>query len=267
MAGVLAKLPESQRAQVEAIFNAAEAEGALEVIGTGALAQPEINRKLDEIAKQDRELKDKIDATNELYTKNDTWFRANKAALEEYPTLKSELDRLKAGGGDDDNPPKIDKLTIEETVKRLLGETLDSTLSGRERDYVDVVAFMQDTGFSHHAMFGTPLNMRELTSHPKLGRPVAGQPNRVFSLQDAYDEKYGTQVAEKQKAAHDKVIEDEVQKRLAEERKKFGGHPFPLRDSVQPSVLDTLATKEGSAVHTLDSAVEAYEALQAGRGQ
>lgn len=264
MAGVLAKLPESARAQAEAVFAAAEAEGALEVIGTGALAQPEINRKLDEIAKLNADLKAKQDEANELYTRNDTWYKANVTALKEYPTLKAELDRLKAGGDPDDPPrvPIMDKKTIEETIASLL----DSQLTERERGYVDVVAFMQDKGFAHQQLFGTAPNMRELTSHPKLGKPIIGQPGRVYSLDDAYNEKYGEAVTAKHKEAHDKSIEDEVQKRLAEERKKFTEHPFPLRGGPQPAALDVLETKEGTAAHTVDTAVALYETLQQARG-
>lgn len=269
LAGVIAKLPEAQRAQAEAIFHAAEAEVALEVVGTGALAQPEINRKLDEIAAQDKALKDQLAAATDLYERNDRWYKTNEAALKEYPTLKTELDRLKAGGGGDDDDeakkrvaPGLDKKTIEETITTLL----DQNLADRERGYVDVVAFMQDTGFQHQQMFGAPPNMRELVGNPKLGKPIVGQPGRVFSLQDAYNEKYGAEVTAKQKAVHDKAIEDEVQKRLAEERKTQIGQPFPMRGDASPSVLDVLQTKEGAAAHTLDTAVAAYESLQAGRG-
>ena len=264
MAGVIAKLPEAQRAQAEAIFHAAEAEVALEVVGTGALAQPEINRKLDEIAAQDKDLKDKLAAATSLYEKNDEWYKKNEAALKEYPTLKSEIDRLKAGGGDDDDKnraPIVDKKTIEKTIQAML----DPILSERERGYVDVVAFMQDTGMRHMARFGAPPDMRELVSNPKLGKPIIGQPGRVYSLQDSYNEKYGADVAKKDKEAHDKQIEDEVTKRLAERVKEQGDHPFPLRGAA-PSVLDVLDEKGGPSAHTLDTAVAAYEALQAGKG-
>lgn len=270
LAGVFAKLPESVRSQVETAFNAAEAEAALEVIGTGALAQPEINRKLDEISKQDTELKAQLAAATDLYERNDAWYKKNEAALKEYPTLKSELDRLKAGdngdgdgnGSGDRRPAPVDRKTIEETIASLL----DTQLAERERGYVDVVAFMQDTGASHLKLFGELPAMRELTANPKLGKPILGQPGRVYSLQDAYNEKYGTQIAAKEKEAHDKGIEEEVQKRLAEERKKDVNHPFPLRGGPGPSVLDVLDTKDGAAAHTLDTAVAAYESLQAGRG-
>jgi hypothetical protein len=268
IAGVLAKLPEALRSQAKELFEKPDAKDAVTLLGDSVLARADYSKHMDAIAKRDQELKDQLAAATILYTKNQDWYTKNEAALKEYPTLKSELDRLKAdGGGEDDEdakrrvPPADIKKTIEETIDSLL----DSRLSERERGYVDVVAFMQDTGMRHMARFGQPPDMRELVGNPKLGKPVVGQPGRVFSLQDSYNERYGADVAKKDKEAHDKSIEDEVQKRLTEERAKNNGQPFPLRGTA-PSVLDVLDTKEGAAAHTLDSAVAAYEALQSGRG-
>ncbi|SRR5712691_2282202 len=269
LAGVLAKIPEGPlRTQVKEAFEKAEVKEAVTLIGDGVLARSDYSKHMDAIKTQDGELKERLAAATDLYERNTTWYKNNKAALDEYPTLKSEVTRLKAGGGGDDDddhkekPPVLDKKTIEETVATLL----DQNLADRERGYVDVVAFMQDTGFTHQKLFGEPLVMRELIANPKLGKPIVGQPGRVFSLQDAYNEKYGAQVTAKEKEKHDKSIEDEVQKRLGEERKKLIDQPFPLRGGPGPSVLDVLETKEGSAAHTLDTAVAAYESLQAGRG-
>lgn len=267
LAGVLAKLPESLRPQVKDVFEKAEAKDAVTIIGDSVLARSDYSKNMDALTKQEQALKDQLAAATDLYERNDKWYRSNEAALKEYPTLKAEIDRLKAGGGggNDDDPPKppvLDKKTIEETIATML----DQNLADRERGYVDVVAFMQDTGFQHHQLFGAPVNMRELVANPKLGKPILGQPGRVFSLQDAYNEKYGAEVTAKQKDAHDKSIEAEVQKRLAEERKATIGQPFPMRGDASPSVLDVLSTKDGTAAHTLDTAVAAYESLQAGRG-
>lgn len=267
IAGVLAKIPDGPlRAQAKAAFDDAAAKDAVTLIGDGVLARSDYSKHMDAITAQDREMKDKLGQANDLYEKNAAWYRTNETALKEYPALKAENDRLKAGGGgDDDDKDKggsgMDKKTIEATIASLL----ETQLTERERGYVDVVAFMQDTGFKHHTLFGVPLTMRELIANPKIGKPILGQPGRVYSLQDAYDEKYGADVAKRAKEDHDKAIETEVQKRLTEERTKGGGSPFPLRGQA-PSVLDVLDTKEGSASHTLDTAVAAYESLQAGRG-
>ncbi len=271
---LLAKLPEALRAQVKDAFDKAEAKDAVTLLGDSVLARSDYSRKMDDLRKQDTLLKDQLAAATDLYERNQVWYRTNEGALKEYPTLRAELDRLKAGGGTGGNgngdgdghaPPSAAEL--KKLVEDTLAASLDTTLADRERGYVDVVSFMMDTGEGHRQLFGTPVNMRELTSHPKLGRQIAGQPaGRVFSLQDAYHEKYGEAVLAKQKEAHDTLIEAEVQKRLTEEKKKLIGQPFPLRGEAGPSVLDVLDTKEGPAAHTLDAAVAAYEQLQAGRG-
>lgn len=263
LAGVLAKLPENLRAQAEVAFNASEAESALEVIGTGALAQPEINRRMDELKKQDDDLKAKLTEATTLYERNQDWYTKNSAALKEYPTLKTEYDRLKAGGGGDpdDNPPAhkpVDPAEYRKLAQDVVNE------SGR--DYIGVSAWLAAKAVEHLHQFGEPLPAVELVSNPKLGQPIAGQPGRVFSLDDAYRERYGERVTAREKDIHDKAIEAEVQKRLGEERSKFGSHPFPLRGEVGPSVLDVLSTKDGPAAHTVDTAVDAYERLQAARG-
>jgi hypothetical protein len=87
----------------------------------------------------------------------------------------------------------------------------------------------------------------------------------VFSLPDVYTAKYGERVAAKQKEADEKKFNDEVEKRLTTERTKLAGQPFPLRGDPSPSVLDVLATKDGAASHTLDTAVAEYERLQGAR--
>ena len=106
--------------------------------------------------------------------------------------------------------------------------------------------------------------MTELVANPKLGKPVYGQPGRVYSLQDAYQEKYGERLQAKYKEAEDKRINDEVEKRLGERIKQTTStHPFPLRAESSP--LDVLSTKDGPAAHTLDSAVAEYERLVAAK--
>lgn len=275
IAGVLAKIPdETLRAQAKAAFEATAAKDAVTLIGDGVLARADYSKHMDAITTKDRELKEQLSAANTLYERNDTWYKANEAALKAYPTLKAENDRLKAGGEGETEEEKAERLRrssaggimTKDEIAKLITESLDPLLAERERGYVDVVAFMQDTGMTHLGRFGTAPNMRELIANPKLGKPIVGQPGRVFSLQDAYNEKYGADVAAKDKEAHDKLIEDEVQKRLKQEREQNPGlQAFPLRGQA-PSVLDVLTTKDGSAAHTLDTAVAAYESLQSGRG-
>jgi hypothetical protein len=257
LTGVLAKLPQEQRAQAEAIFNAAEAKDAVILLGDSTLARSDYSRSMDQ-------LREKEQALTDYYTRLDGWYTENKAAL----------DGARAAGGGNghraDPDPTPDpgarpgaggmvSLT-QDDVRRIAADAVNEA----GRDYIAVSAFLATQGARHSHLFGEPLDMTELVANPKLGKPVYGQPGRVYSLQDAYLERYGERIQKKQQEAEDKRINDEVDKRLGEKLKQTSsGHPFPLRQESSP--LDVLTTKEGPAAHTLDSAVAEYERLVAAK--
>jgi hypothetical protein len=256
MAGVLAKLPEEQRAQAKAIFDAAEAKDAVVLLGDGTLARSDYSRSMDT-------LREKEAALNEHYESLNNWYTVNKGALDEAKVLK--------GGGmvtpttpqaqpTTPQAPQASTALTPDDVRRMATEAVNDA----GRDSLQVMAFIANQASRHLALFGEPLDALEIAQNPKLGRPVAGQPGRVFSLQDAYLEKYGERLQAKYQEAEDKRINDEVEKRLVERQKTQTSHPFPLRSESSP--LDVLSTKEGPAAHTLDSAVAEYDRLQAARG-
>jgi hypothetical protein len=264
MAGVLAKLPAEQRAAAEAIFNAAEAKEAVVLIGDGALARSDYSRNMDTLREKEQEL-------TAYYTNLNTWYSDNKAALDAAVAARNGGSTGGTGNGTgtppaggtppaDGKPPAGHAYDPDE-VRRIADEAINAA----GRDYIAVNSFMLTQYGRHVALFGEPLDMTEITSNPKLGRPIAGQPGRIFSLQDAYNERYGERVAAKVKEAEDKRFNDEVEKRLAERIKATSStHPFPLRQEASP--LDVLSTKEGPAAYTVDSAVAEYERLQQARG-
>lgn len=265
VAGVLAKIADPEkRAQAEAILKDPAAKDAVTLLGDGVLARADYSKSMDGLKKQTDDAKAKLDEATTLYERNATWYEQNKAALTEYPSLKAQLAKRGTGGeGDDDeeaerrrreNPPPDPRKIAEEVVNE----------SGRS--YIEVSAWMAGKVAYHSHMFGEPFDPTELLANPKLGKPIAGQPGRVYSLNDAYQEKFGERLAAKEKATHDKLIEDEVQKRLGEERSKLANQPFPLRGGAEPSVLDVLADKNGSAAHTVDTAVAEYDRLSTARG-
>ena len=255
LAGVLAKLPTELQAQARELFGKPEAKDAVLLVGDGALARPAFSKAMDDLKAKETELNAKLTNLN-------GWYTENKAALEEYVTIKPEYDTLKAGGK---TPPPADpnKPTPPVDPRKVVEEVM----SEQGPQYIQIAAWLHDKGQEHRDLFGERLNTQEITSNPKLGRPIAGQPGRVFSLQDAYNEKYGDRVATKQKELTEKSFNDEVEKRLVAERAKLAGQPFPLRGDASPSVLDVLATKDGPAAHTIDSAVAEYERLQSARAQ
>jgi hypothetical protein len=255
LAGVLAKLPPEQRAQAEAIFTAAEAKDAVSLAGDGALARSDYSRSMDS-------LREKEQALNEYYVRLDGWYADNKAAL----------DAVRTNGGGDPTPPQGQPqgqpapaaggnlALTQDDIRRIANDAINEA----GRDYIAVSAFLATQGARHSHLFGEPLDMTELVANPKLGKPVYGQPGRVYSLQDAYLERYGERIQKKQQEAEDKRINDEVDKRLSDRLKQtHSGHPFPLRQESSP--LDVLQTKDGPAQHTLDSAVAEYERLVAAK--
>jgi hypothetical protein len=264
IAGVLAKLPETQRSAAQAIFDAAEAKDAVVLLGDGVLARSDYSKHMDT-------LRDKEVALNQHYETLTSWYDVNKSALEEARDLK-----LRSGGGTphpqptptptpSPSPTPSPDLQSPALSAADVRKLADDAVNEAGRDYVAVSAYIASIAAQHQAMFGEPLNALELVQNPKVGRPIVGQPGRIFSLQDAYLERYGEAVGKKQQEAQDKRFNDEVERRLGERQKQTTSHhPFPLRAESSP--LDVLETKEGPAAHTLDSAVAEYERLQAARG-
>jgi hypothetical protein len=249
LAGVLAKLSPEQQSQAKAIFESAEAKDAVTLIGDSTLARSDYSRSMDQ-------LREKEQALTEYYTKLDGWYTDNKAVLE----------AAQRGGGNGNGgyvAPQPDPThagaggMISATEARRIA---DEAVNEAGRDYIAVTAFLTTQGARHSHLFNEPLDITEIVANPKLGKPVLGQPGRIYSLQDAYNEKYGERLRAKYQEQEDKRINDEVQKRLDERLKQTTStHPFPLRAESSP--LDVLSTKDGTAVHTLDSAVAEYERL------
>lgn len=249
LAGVIAKLPAELQAQAKDLFGKPEAKDAIILVGDGALRQPDYSKAMNDLQTKETELKAKLDNLN-------AWYGDNKAALEEYLVIKPEYDTLKAAPpkpGDPPRPPADPRKVVEEVI----GE--------QGREFVQLSAWLAGKAVEHLHQFGEPLNVMELTADPRLGKPIAGQPGRVFSLPDVYTARYGDRVAAKQKEVDEKKFNDEVERRLAPERAKLVNQPFPLRGDPSPSVLDVLAIKDGPAGHTLDTAVAEYERLQGAR--
>jgi hypothetical protein len=252
LAGVLAKLPTEKRAQAEAIFHGTDVEEALVVIGTGALGQAEINRRFDELKAKETELDQTKAELDELTTKNREWWEEHNAAIKDYMKIKPEYDKLSKGNGNPNPNPNPDPPKAGMTK-----EELDNYLGERERGQVAVLGLATTLTAKHQQMFGEA---------PDMNQVMATAVQKRITLQDAYDSVYGVRVQEHNKKLEDKRIEDEVQKRLSEERKKQPVlQPFPLRDA-SPSPLDALtATDRKPGDYTVDSAAAEYDRLQQAR--
>ena len=244
--GVIAKLPEHLRAQAETLFTAPEAEDALVVIGTGALAQPDINRRYDDLKKQE-------DALQAKHRELTDWWDTNRPALEEYKTIKPEYDRLKG------QPAPV----AEAPPKGLDVETVAQMFDENNRAFARVTSLGLKLVQKHQRMFNEELDTDALIGDPRIGQPIPGT-NRVFGLLDVYHDTFGERIKAKEQEAEDARIQKLVDARLAEERRKAPpGPPFPLRDGGS-SPLDVLTQAE-RPTHSIDSAVAEYERLVAAR--
>jgi len=256
LAGVIAKLPAELQTQAKELFEKPEAKDAVVIVGDGAMARPDYSKAMDTLRTKEQEAQQRLDSLNQ-------WWEANRGALEEYKVIKPEYDRLKTARHPDPADPDPEPVARPDPVDPR--KVVEEVLAAEGPGYVRLSAWLAGKATEHYQMFGETMDTMAIADNPKLGKPIAGQPGRVFSLQDAYTEKYGDRVATHQKEADEKKFNDEVERRLREERAKTTGHPFPLRGEA-PSVLDVLQTDKGPAAHTLDSAVDAYERLQAERG-
>jgi hypothetical protein len=257
LAGVFAKLPESLRSSVESAFAAADAESALEVIGTGALAQPEISRRLDELRSQQDELEAKRAESERIYQQQAEWWKANEPKVKAYDQIKPEYDRLKTGGTGvtttGNTGPSAEDLRKE----------FEAKLAELQSDGMNVMGFMTTLGVQHFKDFGELINWSELRSDRHLGKPMPD--GRTYGLQQAYEAKYGEQITARRQKAEAERIDKLVEERW-KERMKSSDQPFPLRNQA-PSVLDVLENAtDGPEKHTLDTAASLYEQLAAQRG-
>lgn len=256
LAGILAKLPEAQRAAVQTAFDGATAEDALTLLGDGTLGRSEINKQLDDLTAKQK-------AADTYYEELNTWLASKKTVLDDYAAIKPEYDRLKtapkpAVGSDQPQPPPIDLDALKDDLRK----EFTSTIGLAQQDAAAIIALTNRLSVTHFQQFSEVLDVEGLLRDPLLGRQIPGQPTgRIYGLRDVYQAKYNDRLAAKDKEAEDARIGKLVEARLAEERKAFSERPYPMqRDSV--SALDALTDPDRGSKYTVDSAVAEYERLQ-----
>lgn len=259
LAGVFAKLPEEQRAQVEAAFNDPKARDAVVVLGDGTLARSEFSRRMDEAAQRERE-------AQALYDANEAWFRTHKPVIDEYQQIKPEYDRLKASGAgaggtghplDPQRPqqppaaPTFDQAAIQKLIQEQIGAAAS--------DVVGIGAWTARRSVEHFQRFNEVLPVDKLVADTIAAR----QKNPTLTLDDTYNAQYGERLTALAQKAEDERINKLVQERLAAERASAGHLPFPVR--TEASVLDTIGKAPEAGAYGVDAAVAEYTRLQAAR--
>ncbi len=255
LAGVLAKLPESQRAQAEAVFAAAEAESALEVLGTGALAQPEINRRFDDLKKKETEL----DGWHAQLTE---WFEQKKTDLTELDALRgSRADAsASANGRSASGQATNGHQSGLDASKFISREDFEKTLGDTERGALTFFNELNRLSFRHFQTFGEVLDTTPLLQDRRL---------RDLGLDGVYKDLHKDQLAQKAEAAR----LAEIEKIRGEERTKLQAelaathHPYPVRGN-EPSTLDGIEAAQAGKqpqAKTIDDMVAEYTRLSAAR--
>lgn len=251
LAGVLAKLPEGDRAAAQAIFAKAEAEGAITLIGESALARSDYSKHMDEI-------RDKTQQLEAKQTELTEWWEVNKDALVDYKTIKPEFDKLKT------TPPATPPATPPGRTQEEIEKEMAATLEVRDRAFAGALGFSVTLAQKHFVMFNEALDMNELLRDPKIGT-VDKTTGERYGLMDAYNAKHGERVSTKLKEVEDAKFNKAVDDKVKETLRSSPQHPFPIRDS-SPSPLDALTTPDKKTTDfTVDSAVAFYEQLQANK--
>lgn len=243
LAGVLAKISDPEkRAQAEA---ALADDAALEVLGSGALAQSDINRRYDE-------LKAKEDALTEDYTRLNDWYATNKTKLEEYDTLKKNPP--------DPNKPRDPQDKPIDTSKFIDQDTFSKTMNEQQMQAANYLGLQNALTLQHYDRFKEVIDTRDLLADKNLGKQKAD--GSIYGLKDAYQTKYADKLTEYEKQQESSRINKLVEERLAEERKNSQStQPFPLKAA--PSALDLLEpdSKEKPGDFTPDRAAAFYNEL------
>ena len=246
MAGVLAKIPEDKRAQVEAALT----EDALVMLGSGALAQSDINRKYDELKAKEETLADD-------YTKLNTWYEEKKGMLTEYDTLKAAAGKNPALHPVVTPPPEIDYSKV------MSKEEFLTSMIDQQRSAANYLALQQKLALTHLKQFDEILDAGELLADKSLGKTLPD--GRIYGLEDAYRTKYAEKLTERANKLEETRINTLVDAKVSERMRANPGLPMPIRGGGSP--LDALEVdpKSAGAQFTAEAAALEYDRLQQSR--
>jgi hypothetical protein len=245
LAGVLASMPEADRAKAEA---------RLIELEEGGLRQADYSRLSAEAQATKKQFDD-------LHAKNLAWFTERQAALEEVDSLRA---RLADPARPDPARPNGDtsqtfKLPDDVITTKKLTEILNQT----ERGAVGFIAEANVLSIQHYKDFGEILNVTELATDPRA---------QQIGIQGVYREKFKEQLAAKAKTAADAQAEAfrlEGEKRAMERLSQQRGPGYPVVGN-EPSSLDAIeaAVRSGDGkvqLKSLDDMAAEYARLSSTR--
>lgn len=244
---VLEKLPAEQRAQAEAVFNAAEAAAAVSVLGEGVLRQQDYSRNMDQVAAE----KARAQAA---YESNLKWYQDNNTALQSVPTYEAEIARLQAQL---EGKPAVPPATPPPAAPAV-GVVTTEDLQGIISESLGLHAVIPTLIASHQVRFG-----EVLTEEQMIGMIQQAQQHKR-SLKSQYAITFGEKIAAKEaadKAAYEEKLRQEGEARY---RQANPNMPYPVRPT-GTSPLDAIKNPLDPASLSPDALAREYEALVAGK--
>lgn len=244
---VLAKLPEGQRAQAEAIFNDAAAAAAIQEVGAGVLRQEDYSRQTDVLRTEQQK-------AQELYNKNLQWYQQNEADLKSLPQLQQELAAARSAtpAPAAPNPP---------TPGPTDGYVKLEDLQGIVQESLGLHVVIPTLIGQHFARFN-----EQLTEDQVRQLVIDAQTHRR-SIKDQYSLTFGEKIAAadaKAKAEYEERLRQEGEQRF---RAANPNMPYPVRGTGEiGSPLDQLAAKDRSGLPTPDALAAEYQQLVMTKG-
>ena len=239
LAGVLATVPEAERAKAEA---------RLIELEDGGLRQADYSRLSAEAQAAKKEFDD-------LHDRNQVWWIEHQAAMKELDVLRA---RTTTG---DPNPLRVDptKPNPDLMTKKEIQDLFEVT----ERGAVGFIAEANTLTLRHFKDFGDILNINDLLTDPRVQK---------IGLQGVYQDKFKEQITAKVKAADDARAEAFREEGRKAERERFAsqrGPGYPVVGN-EPSSLDALEAARASGdgkvqVKSLDDIAAEYTRLNATR--
>lgn len=239
LAGVLAKVPEASRAQVQAALEAPE---ALSVIGDGVIRQEDYSRNMNALAESTKK-------NNDYYAELQGWHTTNKELV--------ELGKVaKAAGG---TIPVVDPNKPAPTGKADITKAdVDSMLDAFGRDAAGFVAATQTLAMQHMHKFGEVLDLRPLLEDKRI---------KELGLQGVYTDVFKDKLAAKEAEATAKATATLRAEIEAQVRREFADKQIPggITPSTGASPLDVLSATIDPTKHTAEAAAQEYNRLGAAR--
>lgn len=217
LAGVIAKLPESLRAQAEQTFAAAEAEVAVAELGAGVLRQQDYSRAMDAARAKETEVTQWHSTLTDWYATEQERLKAAHAALEAKPASPAV--------------PPTPTPAPSTTVSGLSREDLQKEFDAFGSLALGVMTMMNRLTASHMKEFGEVLDTQQLLTHPKV---------KEIGLDGAYREVYKEKLDQKAADADAARVRQIEEAAVAKYRASNPNLPYPVTPQVQSSTLDGL---------------------------